>query len=139
MGRLINLESAGKERTRLTRAIVLALRELMRCNEPDDLARDLAAFVSLALLDIGDTVEGSVAAWEKKGYWVKADRFRLDWEWSTRLGQAIQQSLLKDDWANIALLSVQTAQKLMKVKVPLKNRLGTPWVGAWEKLRNQFH
>jgi hypothetical protein len=78
LSRVIKTETAAKDRTRLTRAVVLALRELMRQTQPDNHSRDLAAFISFALLEINQTIDASVAAWEKRGYWVKADRFRMD-------------------------------------------------------------
>ncbi|HWQ05553.1 MAG TPA: hypothetical protein VN452_09385 [Longilinea sp.] len=135
MSRVINPDSAGKERNRLSRSVVLALRELMRQNEPNEVAHDLAAYISLALLEINETVETSVVAWEKRGYWVKADRFRLDWEWSDRLGQSMYKAILSEDWATVATVAAQVGQKLVKVTLPARNRLGTPWVGAWQQLK----
>ena len=52
-------------------------------------SRDLAAFIAISLEKIFETVETSVVAWEKKGYWVKADRFRLEWEWSKNHERAL--------------------------------------------------
>ena len=82
MSRIYNPDSAGKERKQLTRSIVLALRELMKQQGTDGLTKDLAAYVALAMDEVNGTIEASVAAWEKRGYWVKADKFRLEWEWS---------------------------------------------------------
>jgi hypothetical protein len=135
LGRIINTEGAGKERNRLSRCIVLSLRELMRQSQPDDKSRDLAAFIALALLSISDTVEASVLAWEKKGYWVKADRYRMEWSWTERFGKQMKQAVFQEDWPMVAQVSVQVAQKLMSVEVPLRNRLGTPWLGAWGALK----
>jgi hypothetical protein len=135
LSRIINTEGAGKERNRLSRCIVLSLRELMRQSQPDDKSRDLAAFIALALLSISDTVEASVLAWEKKGYWVKADRYRMEWSWTERFGKQMKQAVFHEDWPMVAQVSVQVAQKLMSVEVPLRNRLGTPWVGAWGSLK----
>lgn len=134
MSRIYDPDNAGKQRTRLSKEVVLALRELMRQSSPDDISRDLAAFVSLALFQIYQTVEQSVAAWEKRGYWLKADRFRLDWEWSTLLGEKMRVAILNDDWSTVASTAVQIGQKLMKVKIPEHHRLGKPWVGAWKQL-----
>ncbi len=134
MGRYINPEGAGKQRTQLCKAVVLALRELMKQTEPDAHSRDLAAFTAISLEKIDETVESSVAAWEKKGYWVKADRFRLEWEWSKTLGERLRQAILADDWATVAITSAQVAQRLMKVEVPVRHHLGTPWEGAWQKI-----
>ena len=82
MGRVINPDSSGKERTKLTKSIVKAIRQLMNQSRPDQITKDLAAFIAIGLQDIYLTVDVSVEAWEKRGYWVKADRFRLDWEWT---------------------------------------------------------
>ncbi len=87
LSRIINPEGSGKERTRLTKEVVLSIRELMKQAEPDAQSRDLAAFIALALIEITKTIEASVIAWEKRGYWVKADRFRMEWAWSEKTGQ----------------------------------------------------
>jgi hypothetical protein len=136
LSRVIKIENAGKDRTQLVRAIVLALRELMRQNETDALTYDLAAFISLSLKEIIETVDTSVAAWEKRGYWVKADRFRMEWAWSETLGQAMKQAVRSDDWAGVARIAAQVAEKLGGTKVPVRHKLGTPWIGAWDKLKS---
>ncbi len=134
VGRVINPDSAGKRRTQLSKAIVLAIRELMKQVEPGAVSRDLAAFIAQAALEIAQTVDVSVQAWEKRGYWVKADRFRMDWEWAELLGRAMEQAAKTDDWSQVAVIAVQIAQKLSKVKVSDKNRIGAPWVGASKAL-----
>ncbi len=135
MSRVINPETAGKERARLVKTIVLAMRELMRQSEPDLHSRDLAAYIAYALLAISDTVESSVVAWEKKGYWVKADRYRMEWAWTGRLGGQMRQAVLQDDWASIALVMAQVGGKLSEVDVPVRHHLGEPWVGGFELLQ----
>jgi hypothetical protein len=137
MSRVINPDSAGKERTRLTKAIVIAIRELARQSEPNAEARDLAAFIALALQTIAEGIDVSVAAWEKRDYWVKADRFRMEWAWAGQVGEKIRSAVLNDDWGNVAMLSAQIAQKLQKVNVSENHRMGTPWVGAWKQLKTR--
>ncbi len=134
MGRIINPEGAGKERTQLCKAVVLALRELMRQTQPDTHSQDLAAFIAVALTQIYETVEVSVTAWEKKGYWVKADRFRMEWEWSQNMGARLRAAVVADDWAAVAVTAAQVAQRLMKVDVPVRHHLGTPWEGAYARM-----
>lgn len=136
MSRVINTQSASKDRTQLTRSIVLALRELMIQTETNETTRDLAAFISLALEEIFLTIDVSVNAWEKRGYWVKADRFRMDWLWSETLGKKMRQAITSEDWQTVAITSAQVAEKLRDVDVPKRHRLGTPWVGAYQKLQN---
>jgi hypothetical protein len=84
-------------------------------------------------LKFNHTVEVSVQAWEKRGYWVKADRFRMEWEWTETVGQSMQEALIREDWAAIAALSARTAAE--KVTVAERNRIGTPWLGAWKQLK----
>jgi hypothetical protein len=134
MSRIINPESAGKDRARLSKSIVLAIRELARQTEPGAEARDLAAFITLALQAIHEGIDASVSAWEKRGYWVKADRFRMDWNWAGEHGRKFEAALRAEDWAAIAALAGQTAQRLSKVQIAPNHRLGKPWAGAYDRL-----
>ena len=134
MSRVINPDSAGKERTRLTKAVVIAIRELARQTDTGSDARDLAAFIAIALQTIADGIDVSVLAWEKRDYWVKADRFRMEWAWAGQMGGKMKSALLADDWAGVAMLSTQIANKLSKVKVSDNHRMGKPWVGAYKQL-----
>jgi hypothetical protein len=137
LGRVIQTESGSRERTRLSQSVVLALRELMRQSNPDDHSKDLVAYISLALLKMYNTVDISVTAWEKKGYWLKADRFRREWEWMQPASENLAKAVQGDDWATIALQSAKIAQKLFKVKVAVRNRIGTPWEGAYKLLNSK--
>lgn len=134
MSRIYSPESAGKDRTRLSKTIVLALRELMKQTEPNELTHDLTAYVILALEEIAANIDGSVEAWEKRGYWVKADRFRLEWEWAGGSAAKVRRALKEEDWGTVAVNAALIAQKLAKVTIPERNRLGTPWVGAAKRL-----
>jgi hypothetical protein len=134
---LINPDSAGKERTRLTKAIVLAVRGLAKQNQVDQEARDLAAFIALALRIISDGIDISVAAWEKRDYWIKADKFRMEWMWTGQLADKMKTAVLAEDWGMVAMLSAQIAQKFSKIVVSENHRLGKPWVGAFQKIKSE--
>jgi len=134
LSRVINPNAPGKERTRLTKAIVIAIRELAKQTEPGPESRDLAAFIALALEAVAATIDVSVTAWEKRNYWVKADKFRMEWRWAGQLGEQMRAALLADDWGRVAQIAAQVAGKLSKIKVSEKHRMGRPWVGAWDKL-----
>jgi hypothetical protein len=135
MSRVINPNSAGKQRNQMMRAIAIALRELLTHDDVDDSSRDLAAFIAAALIAIGEGIETSLVAWEKRGYWLKADKFRLEWEWANTTGRAIERALIDDDWQQIALLCVKVGSKVQHIKLPKSPRIGTPWEGAWRRLR----
>jgi hypothetical protein len=133
---IINSESAGKERTQLTKAIVLAVRELAKQTDVTNEAKDLASFIALALRNISEGIDVSVAAWEKRGYWVKADRFRMEWMWTGQVADKMKAAIFTDDWGTIAMLIPQIAQKFSKIVVSENHRLGKPWTGAYQQLSN---
>ena len=135
MSRIITTEGGTKERTRLSKAVVKAIRMLAQQEKPDELSRDLAAFISIACDEMSKSVESSVVAWEKKDYWVKADRFRMEWAWSGRAAETMARAVLADDWGTVAATSGLIAQKLMKVQLAPGARIGEPWVGAYKKLK----
>jgi hypothetical protein len=139
LSRVINPESAAADRGRLSKVVILALRELMKQTETSDRTRDLVAFMSLALREMYHTAETSVVAWEKRGYWVKADKFRMEWEWAEYQGRSLETALLKDDWANIAKSAAIIGQKLNKVKMgaSIRGMVENPWAGAWEKIKQK--
>lgn len=136
MSRVINTDGVGKERNRLVKAIVISIRELSKQEKPDSKTKDLAAFIALALLGVADTVERTVQPWEKRDYWVKADRFRRDWAWAGKLGKEMEKAALNQDWGMVAVTAGQVASNLGYVQVSPRHRMGKPWEGAWQQLQN---
>jgi hypothetical protein len=134
VSRIISTDAVGNERTRLLKAIVISIRELMKQSAVDSTTKDLAAFISNALLAVHETVERSVIPWEKRDYWVKADRFRLEWAWTKQIGEEMLQATLEQDWPTVAVLSASVGQKLQKVAVSDRHRMGKPWIGAWDRM-----
>ncbi len=130
-------ESGTTYRNRLTKSIVLAIRKLMQKGEPDKESLDMAAYVVLALEKIDESVNSSAMAWEKRDYWLKADRFRMEWSWVEGRRLTLERAVLSQDWGEIALELIQVAQQLNKVEVSDKNRLGEPWQGAWKLLESK--
>jgi hypothetical protein len=137
LSRIINVESVGKQRNRYTKEVVLSIRELMQQGEVNDQTRDLAAFIAIRLQAIFETIERTVAPWEKRDYWVKADRFRMEWAWSGQYADELQQAVIEDDWGAVATIVANTAEKLKKVEVSKRHRLGEPWHGSWQALIKQ--
>jgi len=134
LSRVINPDSIGKERARLSRIIVLCLRGLGRQAGVTQEARDQTAFISLALQAISEGIDGSVAAWEKRDYWVKADKFRMEWRWAGPAARKLKDAVLAEDWGTVAATLPEVARRFDKIKVSDQHRLGTPWKGAFDKL-----
>jgi hypothetical protein len=134
MSRIIHTEGAGKDRPRLLKSISLAVRELGQQTSLDEQTLDLLAYLVFALEAIAAGIEESVIAWEKRGYWIKADRFRMEWQWAGQLAARLRTALLQENWAEASQLTAQIAQKISHITVPEHHRLGKPWVGAWKRL-----
>jgi hypothetical protein len=47
----------------------------------------------------------------------------------------MKKAVMAEDLGGIAQSAASLAAKLKDVDVPVKHRLGTPWVGAWQKLK----
>ena len=94
----------------------------------------MASFIALALKNISEGIDASVAAWEKRDYWVKADRFRMDWMWAGQYADKMKTAVLADDWGAVAMLSAQIAQKFGKIEIAQNHRMGKPWIGAYSQL-----
>lgn len=137
MSRLIKTDGVGKRRDRLVRAVVLAVRGLAGKGGVDEEARDMAAFIAIALGEIHETVDESVRAWEKRDYWIKADQFRRQWGWADRLAGQVGQAVILNDWGELAVLLPEIGSRLNNVKLPKRNTLGEPWVGGFDELRRR--
>ena len=114
--------------------MALALREMAKKSSYDEESRDLAAFLVLALDNVAESIERSVLAWEKRGYWVKADRFRMEWAWAESLRTKMRAAVNTEKPEEIAMAASTLSDKLKGVKVSERHRLGSPWHGAWAQL-----
>ena len=128
-------ESGTTLRNRLARSIVLAIRTLMQQGRPDEKSLDMAAYIVLALEKINETIEAAMIAWEKRDYWVKADQFRQEWSWIEGSQARLKAAVLAQNWPEIATESISIGQRFSKVQIAEKNRIGEPWVGAWNALK----
>ncbi len=116
---------------------MLCIRELAKQPAVTAETKDQAAYIALALQAIADGIDVSVAAWEKRDYWVKADKFRMEWMWAGQVAVKMKAAVLTDDWAAIAMLMPQIAQRFSKIVVSDNHRLGKPWSSAYKLLA--FH
>jgi len=132
-------ENGTTLRNRLARSIVLAIRTLMQQGSPDEKSLDMAAYIVLALEKINETVNTAMVAWEKRDYWVKADQFRQEWAWIEGSHARLKVAVFAQNWAEIATEAISVGQRFSKVKIAEKNRIGEPWIGAWDVLKRAKH
>lgn len=134
MGRVINTQTPGKERQRLINTVIFAIRELARHSQINTEVKDLSSYVALALCKVADTVDVTTTAWEKRGYWLKADQFRMEWIWAEEIGVSMKQAIIMNDWAAVMQMNLAVAEHLQSWKTVKRNRYGEPWVGAYSML-----
>ena len=136
MTQIINRSTPGKDRARLSKAIVIAIRKFMRQNKPDQQTKDIVAFVILALKQISEGIDNSVAAWEKRGYWVKADKYRMDWQWTGVTAEKLNSAFRKENWTEIAPIMLEIISHFDTIKISNQHRMGTPWKNAYKIYSN---
>lgn len=134
MGRIIYTESPGKTRHHYRRSIAEMLRRLSQKRSIDDEARDQAALIVLCLQGIADTVDQTTTAWEKRDYWMKAERFRRQWEWLDPMADQLAAVICRGEWRELPLLLARLAPHFSDVGVKRLTRDSTLWEGAYQKL-----
>ena len=135
MSRIIHAEGTPTtKRNRLRRSIAEALRRLMQKPEVDAESKDLAAFIVFCLREIQKNIEKSAEAWEKRNYYLKADRFRRDWEWLGPMERLLAMALIGKQWDDLPSLLAQLFVKFQDITVTKFTRKPELWDGAYDRL-----
>ncbi len=133
MPRVFRTESGSQGRLKLLKQVAIALRASMEDKRRPEEQKDLLAFMLAALEQIASSIDQSASAWEKRGYWLKADRFRRDWGWVSQSTDSLTVALREDDWSAAASACSLIARHIQKIKVPKRQKVQRPWEGAWHK------
>lgn len=134
MSRIIHTDRPGTQRQRLRRTIAEALHRLMRKEEPDDEARDLVALIVFSLRELSAGVDRSAQAWEKRGYFVKADRFRRDWEWTDHTADQLEGLLRASDWHRLPAALATLGSRFSDIRITRLTRPASLWKGCYQRL-----
>jgi hypothetical protein len=134
MSRIISTEGPGKIRSQHRRTIAEALRRLSLKQQLDDEVKDLAALIVLCLHRIADTVEQTTEAWDKRDYYLKADRFREEWRWVEPLADQLSGVIYEEQWNELPNVLVQLMPHFADVTIKQMTRKPSLWKGAYEKL-----
>ena len=136
MSQIINPSTPGKERARLSKAIVITIRAFMRLEKPDNNAQNMIAFIILALREISNGIDQSVIAWEKRGYWIKADKYRMEWRWTGQYAQQLHDAFANENWPEITGSLMEIMSRFCDIKVSDRHRMGKPWIGALKEYQS---
>ena len=133
MTKIINKSTPGQEKNRLSKAIIITIRAFMRMKESNASTNDMLAFIILALEEITSGIDRSVEAWEKRGYWVKADKYRMEWQWTGKSAKRLRDAFSQEIENEITQELIQIMGRFSNIKVSDKHRMGKPWVGAYRR------
>jgi hypothetical protein len=134
VSRIIYTETPGKTRHQYRRSIAEMLRRLSEKQRVDDEARDQAALVVLCLQGMAETVDQTVSAWEKRDYWMKAERFRREWEWLDPMADKLSHVIHAGRWHELPAALARLAPHFSDIAVKRMTRDPTFWQGAYKKL-----
>jgi hypothetical protein len=134
MGRVINTDSTGKQRSQSMRTGAEILRRLSQKSAIDDEAKDMVAALVYALRDIDAGIDSSAAAWEKRDYWMKADELRVRWEWTGRMADQLAALVHEDHWDDLPPMMVKLFPYFSDIKITKMTRKEDAWRGAHARL-----
>ncbi|HZD11682.1 MAG TPA: hypothetical protein VE553_10100 [Candidatus Binatia bacterium] len=136
MSRVINTNSPTKVRNQARRTIAELLRRLSQKSQIDAEARDMAAAIVFMLNDINSSVEQTISAWEKRGYWMKAERFLREWEWAREAAANFDDVIRNEAWDLLPRLLAELFPQFADVQVKKMTRPASDWKGAYKRLIN---
>jgi len=137
MSRIISIQKPGTIRHQHRRTISEALRRLSQKPQLDDEAKDLAALIVFCLHGIADTIDQAIDAWEKRDYWMKAERFREKWRWLEPIADKLSAIIYKGEWDQLPAVLAQLTPHFADVKIKQMTRKPALWQGAYVKFMRE--
>jgi hypothetical protein len=134
MGRVVRVETPTQVRNRHRRTIAEMLRRLLEKSTLDTESKDMAATLVYLLREIQEGVEQSARAWEKRDYWMKAERFLREWEWTAEMAANIEDVLRHDALDLLPQLLVELFAHFNDIQVKTMTRSPSEWQGNYARL-----
>ena len=135
MSRIIVTESVGQQRHKLRRTIAEALRRLATKPALDQESLDLAALIVFSLRRLEQGVEQTATAWEKRDYYLKADRFRREWEWLDKTTYALETALLLGPQDQVPEILATLFPRFNDITIGRYTRSPALWDGCYQRLQ----
>jgi hypothetical protein len=137
MSRVVKLDGPGKQRNQLMRTAAEVIRRLSEKPQLDEEAQDMAALLVYCFRGIDQGIDESVTAWEKRDYWVKAERFRERWAWAAPAAKQLEKIVLGATWDQLPLLLIKVLPHFEEIKISKYTRKATIWQGAYKRLLHE--
>ena len=131
MSRIVAAETGAIRRSRILNGMAQALRAVaQRPDVSEAEAHDVLAFLALSLTELNESVDGTARAWERREYWLKADRFRSDWSWVARILTRLEAALLQGNLPQAQACGMELASLLADRPLRRSKAGAKPWRGA---------
>jgi hypothetical protein len=137
MSRVISIDGPGKVRSQHRRTIAEALRRLSQKSKLDDEVKDLVALIIFSLHGIADTIDRTVEAWEKRDYYLKADRFREQWRWVEPSADELSAITYEGQWNQLPTVLAQLMPHFADIKIRRMTRKPKLWQGAYQRFMQE--
>ena len=137
MSRVINTNSPTKIRNHNRRTIAEMMQRLAQKPALDDEAKDMAATIVLSLRKIHETVETTIEAWEKRDYWMKAERFARDWQWTMKIAADLEDVIRADAWDLLPELLMTLYPHFSDIQIKTLTRKPVAWEHHYKFLMKQ--
>jgi hypothetical protein len=134
MSRVINIDNPTKIRNQNRRSIAEILRRLSQKPQIDSEAKDMAAMIVYLLREIASGVDQSAKAWEKRDYWLKAERFLREWTWTAEAAANIEDVIRHGAWDLLPGLLADLFPRFADIQLKTMTRSSDLWRGAYDKL-----
>ena len=137
MSRVINTSSPSKMRNQARRTIAEILRHLLLKKRLDEETKDMAAAVVFALRQIDGSIDITTEAWEKRNYFLKADRFRLEWEWVKPAADQLEDLIVAGKWEGLAQAMSALVPRFSDIRIVKMTRDMAEWKSSYALLLQQ--
>ena len=138
MGRVINNNTPGKRRSSMMRTIAEILRRLgQHKGDITEEVRDMTAMIVFCLRDIEDSIIETIKAWEKRGYWQKADKFQLEWMWSEQYAKKLETLIREENWHELPETMMKLFPHFASIEINKMTRKPSDWEGTYDRLMDE--
>lgn len=135
MSHVVNYQNPNQYRKKLLQEIY---NVIVQYNENNIVfPRDCLAYILLALGYLEDSINETVNAWEKRNYWLKADRFRGEWDWVENYRKVIKTELTENKDGRVGDLLRELQDKVRQTLKTIPKFRYVDVRGSWDRLNRE--
>ncbi len=79
-------------------------------------------------------METTAAAWENRDYYLKADRFRREWDWAGPAAERLYRLIRQERWEQLPQELAQLAPRFSDIRIAKLTRSPATWKASYRLL-----